>query len=256
MNDTIRHLEELSLNAWPALETEFFDGWVLRFSAGYTRRANSVNPLYPSVLAPAGKLRDCQRLYRERGLPVVFKMTPAAGDLDAVLGEHGYQRAGTTSVQLLDLDSMPKPEPGDVELLEKPNEAWVAAFCALNPGLRRHFLTMSQMLERIAPAACFLSLRHEGQTAGLGMAVSERGYVGIFDLVTRQTLRNKGIGRQVVQHLLDWGRRQGAEQAYLQVMLENAPALHLFECIGFREAYQYWYRVRDPHPALSQRERV
>ena len=248
MNDTIRHLEELSINAWPALETTFYDGWVLRFSAGYTRRGNSINPLYPSVLAPAGKLRECQRLYRERGLPAVFKMTPAAGDLDAVLGEHGFQREAATSVQLLALDSLIPPSPADVELLEKPAEAWVAAFCALNPGLRRHFLSMSQMLERIAPPACFLSLKHEGQTAGLGMAVAERGYVGIFDLVTRQTLRNKGIARQVVLHLLNWGRKQGAEHGYLQVVLENQPALHLFESLGFREAYQYWYRVRQGRP--------
>ena len=37
-----REIEELTLNAWPPLETLFFDGWILSFSDGYTRRANSI----------------------------------------------------------------------------------------------------------------------------------------------------------------------------------------------------------------------
>lgn len=243
-NEFIRHVEELSLNAWPALETALYDGWVLRFSAGYTRRANSVNPLYASLLQPMEKLRHCQRLYRDRGLPTVFKITRAAGDFDAFLGEHGYGREGETSVQIADVATPLIPAEEDAELLEKPSEAWIAAFCALNPGLRRHFLTMSGMLGRLTVPACFLSLKHEGQTAALGMAVAERGYVGLFDIVTRQTLRNQGIGKDVVLHLLEWGKSQGAERAYLQVTLDNAPALHLYKRLGFEEAYRYWYRVR------------
>ena len=41
----IRTLEELSMNALPALQTMLYGGWVLRFANGYTRRANSINPI-------------------------------------------------------------------------------------------------------------------------------------------------------------------------------------------------------------------
>ena len=46
----VRHIKELAVNAWPSLQT-LLDGWVLRFANGYTRRANSVNLLYPSEQA-------------------------------------------------------------------------------------------------------------------------------------------------------------------------------------------------------------
>ena len=44
----IRLIEEHALNAWPPLQTLLLDGWVLRLANGYTRWANSVNPLYAS----------------------------------------------------------------------------------------------------------------------------------------------------------------------------------------------------------------
>ena len=50
MNEIILY-EELSMNAHPSIKTQLFDGWVLRFADGYTNRANSVNPLYPSEMA-------------------------------------------------------------------------------------------------------------------------------------------------------------------------------------------------------------
>ncbi|MDB5085123.1 MAG: family N-acetyltransferase, partial [Bacilli bacterium] len=36
-------IEELTLNNWQPLQTMLYDGWLLRFAGGYTKRANSVN---------------------------------------------------------------------------------------------------------------------------------------------------------------------------------------------------------------------
>ena len=47
----IRRIEELALNACPALRTLLLDGWVARFANDYTRQANSVNSLYASEQA-------------------------------------------------------------------------------------------------------------------------------------------------------------------------------------------------------------
>jgi hypothetical protein len=97
----VTNIEELSLNAWASLQTVLYDGWIIRFANGYTKRANSVNPLYPSNVNVVDKLQFCENLYRERGLPVVFKITPSVypDNLDDILKENGYQKDSPTSVQ-------------------------------------------------------------------------------------------------------------------------------------------------------------
>ena len=101
----IRVIEELSMNAWPSLQTMLYDGWVLRFADGYTRRANSINPIYPSWSTTwATRYGPARGLYRDRGLNVVFKMTSAVypETLDDVLAGQGYAVDAQTSVQTLD----------------------------------------------------------------------------------------------------------------------------------------------------------
>ena len=73
-------------------------------------------------------------------------------------------------------------------------------------------------------------------------------YVGIFDIVTTPPLRGRGLGRDLVLHLLSWAQAQGARRSYLQVTLSNTPAPRLYGGLGFREAYQYWYRVKAHRP--------
>src|SRR5437868_6694718 len=55
-----RVIEELTLNAWPPLQSMLYDGWLLGFSHGYTRRANSVQSLYPSSLPLDEKIAICE----------------------------------------------------------------------------------------------------------------------------------------------------------------------------------------------------
>ena len=67
---------------------------------------------------------------------------------------------------------------------------------------------------------------------------------GFFDIVTDVSSRNQGLGKRLMNSLLTWGKQNHAHHAYLQVMLNNPPALHLYSQLGFKEIYQYWYRVK------------
>ena len=165
----IRALEELSLNAWPALQTVHYDGWLLRFAVGYTRRANSVQPLYGSTRDLAAKIAYCEQVYTGRDQSAVFKLTPAArpAGLDAALAAAGYRAEAPTSVQTALLaDLPPAPDVGTVTRADQATESWLAAFCRLNAVAARHQPTMARMLARVVPARCFLALEHAGLHPG------------------------------------------------------------------------------------------
>ncbi|KRT56343.1 [SSU ribosomal protein S18P]-alanine acetyltransferase [endosymbiont of Ridgeia piscesae] len=59
-----------------------------------------------------------------------------------------------------------------------------------------------------------------------------------------------GLGRRLVERLLQLGRQHGAEAAYLEVRESNRPARRLYRQIGFVEVGQR----RDYYPAIGGRE--
>ena len=75
MISLIQHIETLSYNAWPAIHTLFFDGWIIRFANGYTKRANSVNPIYMSKKDVEHKISYCSDLFDQLKLNPVYKIT-------------------------------------------------------------------------------------------------------------------------------------------------------------------------------------
>lgn len=245
---TPRAIEELTLNAWPPLEMLHFDGWILGFSHRYTRRANAIQPLYPSQLPLTDKVAACEAIYAARSQGTIFKITSSAdtAGLDQILASRGYERQALTSVQLADLGSpcpVADPDPETV-LSTHLTDAWFTDLNrltvtpeALQPYERR-------LLEKIAPAHAFGSISRDGQTVAIGLAVAERGHVGLFDIVVAPTVRNQGLGRRLCTELLAWGRTQGASHAYLAVLADNAAARHLYTTLGFREIYTYWYRAQ------------
>ncbi|GAK41770.1 N-acetyltransferase GCN5 [Paenibacillus sp. TCA20] len=87
MNNT--YIEELSLNHWPSLSTLLYGGWLLRFANGFTKRANSIHPLYHSTGETLHKITECEKLYAANGLPAVFKITPFIhpAELDSTLDQ-------------------------------------------------------------------------------------------------------------------------------------------------------------------------
>lgn len=236
-----RLIEETSLNAWPALNSLLYDGWVLRFANGYTKRANSVTPLYAGELNIGTKIDFCEEQYRRQGLRPIFRLAQVNDimGLDAILAARAYKQIDVTSVQ-------GRPLRQEFELAAQASvvelAAWLKIFHALNPG-RRDVETHEAILRRIVGSLCPMVLSAGGSIVACGLSVLQGEYLGLFDIVTRDSDRRKGFGREMTESLLAWGQSQDASYAYLQVMLSNTAAQALYRQLGFGERYQYWYRV-------------
>jgi GNAT superfamily N-acetyltransferase len=190
----------------------------------------------------------CEQTFAARGLDVAFKSQHPNGELDAHLADQGYQCEGCTSVYMLDdLGAISPPEYENVIIETEPSDNWLAALCALNESTSQHLPTVRQMLYANANPQAFVRLQENGATIALGVAALERGYVGIYHVVTAAHKRRQGIGTQLMRHLVQWAKDQGAQHAYLQVMNDNPPALYLYAKMGFRAMYDYWYRVKHIH---------
>ncbi|MFS0726736.1 GNAT family N-acetyltransferase [Paenibacillus sp. 1P07SE] len=241
-----RHLEEMTLNHWQPLSTEIYDGWVLRFAGGYTKRANSIQAIYPSLLPVEEKIVACEELYEERGLRPVYKITPFAQpvELDGLLQDRGYTILEPSSVQTVGLSRLAPPVLQSASIQEQLTPAWIDLYCCFNCVDPRHKPTMTGMLSHIGAATGYLTLYHDGQAIGCGLGILSGGYIGLYDIVVDSRFRNQGIGEQLILHLLQWGKARGATHSYLAVVKANAPALALYSKLGYKEIYSYWYRAK------------
>ncbi len=244
---TIRFFEELSINAWPALQTSYDDGWVMRVAGGYTRRANCVNPLYPAADDLTAKVERAEAWYRSRGQDTVFKLTEQAqpAGLDDLLIGRGYQEASRSHVKQRSLADVQAPDERPVSFASSVSAEWLTAFCRMHSYDLTYYLPlMTAMLERLVPQACFASMQQDGQIVAVGIGVIDRGYIGLYDMVTDRAYRGRGLARQLILSLLRWGKSNGAENAYLMVASTNEPAIRLYSALGYQQMYSYWYRVK------------
>lgn len=224
-----------------------YDGWVLRFANGYTKRANSINPIHYSTCDLNSKFKECESIYAANKLPTTYKITPFVHpmNLDDTLEQEGYSLLDITSVQTLTLDRINDPKLTSVKITETITSEWLTDFCKLNHVLDRNKSVMERMLSNIRTKKGFISFYYEEKVIACGLGVIEREYIGLYDIVTDKNDRNQGFGEQMILNLLQWGKENGAEHSYLAVLSTNKAALRLYSKIGFSEIYNYWYRVKD-----------
>ncbi len=236
-------LEAAAFAAWPSLEPEeMMHGWRLRYAGGYTKRANSANSGLASCELDAGQIADIEQRYRGRGLSPIFRLSSVSspGQVDAVLERRGYRRVDPSWMMVLPgLEAVP-PQ-ASLRCLEP--ETWLSAFLHVSgstaAGQDMHLRMLRAIRGDAARAVEYLG--EDPVCCGLGVVHDD--LLGLFDLATLAAQRRQGWATRLCGKLLAWGCDAGAGSAYLQVTASNTHAIRLYEQMGFRRAYDYWYRV-------------
>lgn len=200
------------------LETTPLGSWTLRRSVAHrARRANSCLAFGPSALDGDADLQAVLAFY-ERPVVAVLSGSPEAerflalgwqpesGDADTVFMIAGTSRA-------LRAARRGAAAHDDEPRLEEASGAWGASAAV---GI---------------------------DSAASGVAACDGDWVGFRSIEVAPEHRRRGLALRVMAVLLDWGAEQGATTAYLQVLADNAPALALYEKLGFTEHHRYRYLV-------------
>lgn len=241
----IRKIEEISMNAWPSLNTIIYDGWILRFANGVTRRSNSINPIYSSNFEIEEKLDYCESLYKECNLPVIYKLSNEVHpkNLDNILNNRGYSIDANTSVQISNFGDNNYKHSLLANFNENIKAKWIDFYIEQNFFNKDKIDTYLKILNNITLKKCFLILSDKNNIFGCALAVIQERFIGIFDVVVNENHRNKGYGKILINNILYWGKQNKADTAYLQVFNTNKIAINLYTKLGFKENYQYWYRI-------------
>lgn len=122
-----------------------------------------------------------------------------------------------------------------MEVIIKPlTKEYVDQVCVLEEEAFSMPWHKESFLEMIANEnACYLvGLVGEEVVASCGI----RHIVGegeITNVVTKSTMRGQGIGESMLKKLMEEGAKMGAKEFTLEVRVSNAPAIHLYEKLGF-----------------------
>ena len=235
----LQALESAAFAAWPAMSVDDFGGWRLQFDRGYTKRANSLNATDRSRLLTDAEIDAIEGRFRERSLTPVFRLTSFSPvpQADAQLAQRGYLFLDESKVMTCTLSDSDVVCP-----LEPDLGHWLASFKTVSGQSGDHLAVHLDILQRIVHPSAYAVLKQAGSPVccGLGVLVGER--VGVFDVATRPDHWGQGLAATLCRGILAWGRQRGARTAFLQVAASNTAAVRLYEKLGFKVAYSYWYR--------------
>ena len=260
--EQIRFLENVAADGFVGLEEIDYDGWELRFTEGFTGRANSVQIKGESTIDLIQKVEFCEKAYAEHELPCMFKLTDADKDFISLLEKRGYQVAKPTDVMTLALDDVnasnmkgvdtsvsekvdTERNAGatmkDVEFTTSP-ENWFEYYFKFENMQDEKNRELTRKIHAKVPASqVYIKVIYEGKTAAVASLATERGYSLLHNVVVDPELRGKGLGKKLCRAAILKSKECGASHIFLQVMQNNPVALNLYKKLGFEKQYTYYY---------------
>ncbi|WP_421842468.1 N-acetylglutamate synthase, CG3035 family [Mycobacterium sp.] len=221
-NSQIRAVEHAAALAWPGVEQQWLDGWLLRAGHGIDYRANSAIPL--DISARSDTVPAIIDWYLERGA------TPRLAIPDRLLSLPADAPAECeTRMLVCDLSSvsLPLQYASSATLEPRPNNAWLACYAG---DLSVDVLTA------VVDGEVAFGLRSDAAVARAAVTKAPDGtaWVGLSALRIREESRDHAHALSAA--LLSWGVERGATHAYAQVAedcRDAAATLPALESLGF-----------------------
>lgn len=238
---SVDDLERVMAQGWSPVERAGLGNWVLRASSGFTARGNSVLAVGDPTLPLPGAVDFVERWYAARQLPARFHVDLPAGSSDpAAVGEdplgaelvsRGYtpvqptltMTGASAGIPALEADSEPVKIDAGLTL------DWLGAYArqrAIRPGVTEQLLTGS-------PSQLFASTGPGPAHTAVARMTVYPGWAGLDALWVDPDHRRRGLGGSIVKAIATLARDHRMPSMMLQVEVGNAPAIALYERLGF-----------------------
>ena len=212
----IRATEHAAALAWPGIERQWLNGWLLRAADGHTHRGNSAVPL--GFEADLGAVPSIVEWYDSRGL------TPWLSVPNRLLRfPFGVDPHLESVVMVRELTS---GEPDSaVTLATQPDDQWIRLY--------RRDVPVDVLTAVVDGEVAFATIADAAVGRGAVTTVDSGRWLGMSAVRVVEEQRRRGHARTLCAALLAWGGERGATRAYVQVLADNATAITLYESMGF-----------------------
>ncbi|MDH6135068.1 GNAT superfamily N-acetyltransferase [Kitasatospora sp. MAA4] len=238
-------LQRIAARGWPAVEQEPLGEWTLRASAGFTRRANSVQALGDPALPLPQALDRVRQWYADRGLPALIEVT-SPGSPEGLVAELERLGAGLdqTLVRTAPIAPLTKVgrAPERVRLSRTAGPRWLSAYrrAGGDPALDA---AAAQVLHG-GPSVWFATVPAadpDDTPLAIGRGVIDGAWACFAAIEVQPAARRQGLAGSVMAVLAARAAEEGATGGYLQVEAENAAAIALYDGLGFTTSHTYHY---------------
>lgn len=251
MEKEIIHFQELAHNAWTAKDNVLFKGWILRFSEGVTRRANSVLTLRYLGNDVESDVKNVEELYTSRSLPTIFQVADyfEPNKLVEVLESQRYEKQGETIVMSKSIKNHHEKKhntPLQYTTELEVQDDWFHTFAKLSLSSSDKVLGIKKIVGRITLGKIICYAKEGTDTLGTVLGIINNDSIGIYNLIVHQKRRREGIGENIMLKVMNWSKKNNIHTMYLAVEKENKGAIALYTKLGFKEKFGYRYFVKQP----------
>lgn len=241
-------LARVMARSWEPAEREPLGEWLLRASAGFTRRANSVLPLGDPGRPLDEALTYVRDWYAERELPAYLQIATGAAGTQELLGAELERRGWVCEVSAqvwvgalapvgdLDVDT------DRVRLARSYDEGWLRRCQRVG--------TSGPQVAKVlgsGPSTWFASVAGPDEVpAAIGRCVVDGRWAAFTAVEVDPERQRQGLATSVMAALARQALDEGASAAWLQVEDDNTAARTLYERMGFAVHHSYHhYRAAE-----------
>jgi N-acetylglutamate synthase len=243
-------LERAARATPPALEDRA-DGWWLRLSDNDTWWSGAVLA-HGSASRLSERVGLAERFYAERGGVARFQIcADCPAELDGLLAQRGYRWESPVSLLTASARGLTRvhaPPGMTVRFETSLGSEWLTVLRETSAA-DTDVVHETRLLHRIDRRQVYLTALADGEPVGIGRAVADAGWTGIFNMATTQRARRRGVARLILSAIAGWADAHDAPRLYLQVEQSNETALRLYGSTGYTQLATYHYRIQTTDTA-------